>query len=152
MTGYKEKISVIVEKQSHLHVPGMKINLVSISSLEDKGHKVAFSYGKVLAWHKNSSMEVTKEIGVREESLYRLITPLGQALVHDSTSMGELWHRRLAHINYRALLALRNIVMGLAALHLDHDGVCRGCTLGKNTKGSFPNSKQIQKNIGSSAL
>ena len=104
MTGYKENLSKIVEKESRLsvvlgddanytvrgfvatslqleskdmlhlsdvlYVPGMKRNLVSISALEDKGYKVAFSDGKVFAWHKNSSMEMTKEIGAREESLY----------------------------------------------------------------------------------
>ena len=53
-----------------LYVPGMKINLVSISALEDKGYKVAFLDGKVLAWQKNSSMDTTKVIGMREESLY----------------------------------------------------------------------------------
>ena len=115
--------------------------------MEDKGHKVAFSYGKVLAWHKNSSMDASKEIRVREESLYRLSTPPDQALVHDSTSMGELWHKRLAHINYRALLALRNIVIGLLVLHMDHYGVCKGCALGKNTKGSFSNSESRSKEI-----
>ena len=66
-----------------LYVPGIKRNLVSISSLKDKGYKVAFSDGKVLAWHKNSSMDAAKVIGVREESLYRLTTPTTQALVHD---------------------------------------------------------------------
>ena len=47
-----------------LYVPGMKRNLVSISALKDKGYKVAFSDGKVLAWHKNSSMDATEEIRV----------------------------------------------------------------------------------------
>jgi hypothetical protein len=37
-----------------LYVPGMKRNLVSIFALEDKGYKVTFSEGKVLAWHKDS--------------------------------------------------------------------------------------------------
>jgi hypothetical protein len=32
-----------------LFVPGMRQNLVSISSLENKGYNVAFSDGKVLA-------------------------------------------------------------------------------------------------------
>ena len=36
-----------------LYVHGMKRNLVSILALEDKGYKVAFSDGKVLAWQKN---------------------------------------------------------------------------------------------------
>jgi hypothetical protein len=47
-----------------LFVPGIRRNLVSISSLEDKGYKVSFSDGKVLAWHKNSSMDSTNVIGV----------------------------------------------------------------------------------------
>ena len=104
MTGYKENLSKVVEKDSHLrvvlgddgkytvkgcgaasvqietndtlhlsdvfHVPGIKINLVSISALEDKGYKVPFLDGEVLAWQKNSSMDIAKIIGMREESLY----------------------------------------------------------------------------------
>ena len=61
--------------------------------------------------------------------------------------MGELWHKRLAHINNRALPAFKNIVTGVRTLHLDHDEVCRGCTLGKNTKGSFLNSERKFKDI-----
>ena len=29
----------------------------------------------------------------------------------------------------------------------DHDGVCRGCVLGKNVKGSFPSSSRRSKGI-----
>ena len=130
-----------------LYVHGMKRNLVSISASKDKGYRVTFADGNVLAWHKNSSMNTTKVIGVREESLYRLSTVLAQALVHDSTNINELWHRRLAHLNYQALPALRNMVTGLPMLHVDHDGKCRGCALGKNTKGSFSKSESKSKGI-----
>ena len=61
--------------------------------------------------------------------------------------MGELWHRILAHINYRALPTSRNIVIHLPALHMDHDRVCRGCALGKNTNGSFSNGDCKSKDI-----
>ena len=136
-----------------LYVPGMKRNLVSISALEDKGYRVTFADGKVLAWHKDSSMNTSKVIGIREESLYRLTILPAQALVHDSTNINELWHKRLSHLNYQALPSLRNMVIGLPMLHVDHNGVCRGCALSKNTKGSIPNKlKQIQGNIGSSPL
>ena len=117
-----------------MYVPGMKRNLISISTIEDKGYRVTFAYGNVLSWHKISSMNTTKLIGVREESLYHLITLLEQALVHDSTKINELWHIRLAHLNYQALPTLRNMLTCLAMLHVDHDGVCRGFALGKNTK------------------
>jgi hypothetical protein len=55
------------------YVLGMKMNLVSIYSLEDKGYKATFSEGKFLAWHKNSHMDSSRVIGVRENSLYRLV-------------------------------------------------------------------------------
>jgi hypothetical protein len=47
-----------------LYVPGMKRNLVVVSSLEDKGYKVTFSEGKILAWHKNSHIDSSQVIGV----------------------------------------------------------------------------------------
>ena len=35
----------------------------------------------------------------------------------------------------------------LPMLHVDNDGVCRGCALGKYTKGSFPKSENRSKGI-----
>lgn len=87
-------------------------------------------------------------IGVREESVYKLTTQPIQALAHDSTSLGELWHRRLAHQHYRALPSLRTMVTGLPILfRVDCDGICRGCALGKNAKSSFPSSDRRSKGI-----
>jgi hypothetical protein len=40
-----------------LYVLGMKRNLVFVYALEDKGYKVIFYEGKVLAWNKNSHMD-----------------------------------------------------------------------------------------------
>jgi hypothetical protein len=68
----------------------MKRNLVSISSLEDKGYKVTFSKVNVLAWHKKSHMDSSRVIGVREKSLYTLTVRLVQALLHDTISLSEL--------------------------------------------------------------
>jgi hypothetical protein len=55
-----------------LYVPRMKRNIVSISSLEDKGNKVIFAEGRVFAWNKDSHINSTKVIGVQETILYRL--------------------------------------------------------------------------------
>jgi hypothetical protein len=93
-----------------LYVPGMKRNLVSISALEDKGYKITFSEGRVLAWHKDSHINSAKVIGIRENSLYKLTIKPVQALLHDTISLSELWHRRLAHIHYRALPSLGKMV------------------------------------------
>jgi hypothetical protein len=130
-----------------LYVPRMKRKHVFVSALDDKGYKVTFSKGKVLTWHENSNMNFAQVIGVRENSLYRLTVRSIQALLHDTISLSKLWHRRLAHIHYRALPALRKMVTGLPEIHVQHDGVCRGCPLGKNVKGSFLSSDSRSKGI-----
>ena len=47
-----------------LYVPGIKNNLLSVSTLEDKGFSVTFMEGKALLWHKDSSLESAIKIGV----------------------------------------------------------------------------------------
>jgi hypothetical protein len=39
------------------------------------------------------------------------------------------------------------MVTGLLEIHIEHDGVSRGCALGKNVKGSFPSSDSRSKGI-----
>jgi hypothetical protein len=130
-----------------LYVPRMKRNIVSIFALEDKGYKVTFLEGKVLAWHKNSHMDSARVIGVRENNLYRLTFRPVHASLHDTIILSELWHIRLSHIHYRSLPALGKMVTSLPEIHIQHDGICRGCSLGKNVKGSFPSSDSRSKGI-----
>jgi hypothetical protein len=52
-----------------LYVPCLEKNLVSISCLEDKGNRIAFVDGKVLSWHKDSSIENARVIGSHEGNL-----------------------------------------------------------------------------------
>jgi hypothetical protein len=128
-----------------LYVPGMKKNLVSISALEDKCYKITFLEGRVLAWHKDSHISSSKEINVRYNNLYKLTIKPVQALLHDTINLSELWHRRLAHIHYRSLPALRKMLTGLSEIQIQHEGICKGCALGKNVKGSFSSSDNGSK-------
>jgi hypothetical protein len=52
-----------------------------------------------------------------------------------------------SHLHYRDLPALKRMVTGLPELQVEHDGICRGCALGKNAKGSFPRSDNRSKGI-----
>ena len=68
-----------------LYVPRLKKNILSISTLDEKGMRVAFFNGKVLVWTKGNTIDyalVTKE---KEGLLYKLKEKPEQALVHDST-------------------------------------------------------------------
>ena len=89
----------------------------------------------------------TKVIRVRESKLYILTIRPIQALLHDTISLSELWHKRLAHIHYRALPTLGKMVTCLPEIQVQHNGVCRGCALGKNVKGSFLSSDNRSKGI-----
>jgi hypothetical protein len=61
--------------------------------------------------------------------------------------LSELWHKRIDHIHYRALPYLGKMVIGLPEIQVQHNGVCRGCALGKNVKGSFLSSDNRSKGI-----
>ena len=128
-----------------LFVQGLKKNLLSISALYAKGMMVAFVYGQVLMWPKGKTIDDAIVIGEKEGGLYKLKGQPEQALVHDSVEPNELWHRRLAHVHYRALPLANNAVEGLPEIQAMHEGVCKGCAKGKNTKKTFPSSKSKEK-------
>lgn len=53
-----------------LHVPGLGINLLSVSQLQNKGYDVLFIKEKVYV--KHPSWKKKAQIGVRSNRLYRL--------------------------------------------------------------------------------
>jgi transposase InsO family protein len=130
-----------------LYVPGLKKYLLSISSLDKKGFKVSFIDGKFLMWSKVKNIEDVVFIGIEEGGLYKLKGHSDVSLTHSTESPCELWHRRLAHINYKALPYVRNVVTGLPKLKVDHEGVCKGCAQGKKTNNLFPKRNNKAKGI-----
>ena len=64
-----------------------------------------------------------------------------------TVDQNELWHRRLAHVHYRALQLTSKVVEGLPEIQAKHEGVCKGCAKGKNTKKIFPSSESKAKGI-----
>ena len=46
-----------------LYVPGLKKNLLSISTLDKKGYRVFFIDGQVLMWSKGKTLEYDVVIG-----------------------------------------------------------------------------------------
>jgi hypothetical protein len=143
----KMKIGNYVHLSNVLYVPGLEKNLVLIAFLEDKGNIIDFVDGKVLSWHKDSKIENARVIGSREGNMYRLLEQNEEVIVHNEVNHNELWHRRYAHINYQALPFLRRMVEGIPELKSTHEGICKGCALGKNIKKSLPNNNNRSKEI-----
>ena len=42
---------------------------------------------------------------------------------------------------------MRKVVIGLLEIQFNHEGVCKGCAQGKNTKNPFPISNSKEKGI-----
>ena len=87
-----------------LYVPGLKKNLLSISALYAKGIMVAFVDGQILMWLRGKTIEDVTVIREEDRGLYKLKGQPGQAMVHESIEPSKLWHKRLAHAHYIALL------------------------------------------------
>jgi hypothetical protein len=130
-----------------LYVPGLKKNLISVPILESKGYSVAFSKGKALMWSSNEDISTPITIGTRESGLYKISGQVVQDLVHETVNPYELWHRRFGHLNYNALPGLQKMVTGMPVFSFEHDSVCKGCSLSKNTKKPYPLSNRKSNGI-----
>jgi hypothetical protein len=130
-----------------LYVPRLEKNILSIYCLEDKGNVISFVDGEVLSWSRDSSIENARVIGTHEGKLYRLLEHNGEDIVHDEFNLNELWHRRYGNLNYQALHFLEKMVEGIPELQSTHEGICRGCALGKNVKKPFLSSDNRSKKI-----
>ena len=98
-------------------------------------------------WQRGKTINDALVIGVKEGGLYKLKGSPNQALFHSTIDPCELWHRRFAHLHYRALPSVSRAVLGIPELQAKHGGVCKGCTQGKNVKKPFPSSESKAKGI-----
>ncbi|KAI3510580.1 hypothetical protein L1887_17688 [Cichorium endivia] len=126
-------------------VEGLKHKLVSISQLVvGMGNAVTFyNQGSVI------TKEATKEVLLKSErkgSMFPLnLKPVtgGQPLCLLSKAnsyVSWLWHRRLAHLNFKDLnkLVAMDLVCGMPALKFDNDSLCSACEHGKQTTQRHP--------------
>jgi hypothetical protein len=87
---------------------------------------------------KGETLNESIIIGSEENGLYKLKGHSETTMSHAIENACEIWHRRLAHINYKAIPYICKVVTGLPELKGDHKGICNGCAQGKNIKNPFP--------------
>ena len=130
-----------------MYVLGLKKSLLSISSLDNKGFRVSFVDGEVVTWTKGKTIGDATVIGVEEGGLYKLKGHMDSTLTPSIVIPCEIWNRILAHVKYKALPIVRNVVTGLPEIQINHEGVCKGCSQGKNIKNPFPSRNIKEKGI-----
>ena len=91
---------------------------------------------------KRETIDDAVVIGEQEGGLHKLKGQCEQALVHDSVEPSELWHRRLAHVHYRALSLARKEANNIPKIQTKNEGICKACVKGKNIKNTFASSER----------
>lgn len=135
-----DKSTITVNDVSY--VPGVQMNLLSVSQMAQKGKTVVFN--KTGCKVVNGEVHVKKKFvvasGVNENGLYRFDTLNSNVNVLNEVSGGtELWHRRLGHLNTQDLKSLEKAGTGvrLTAKTVDN---CDACAMGKQHRTPFTNS------------
>lgn len=142
-----------------MHVPSLKRNLISVSSLADKGHVIVLTDKKCLVLDNvRNKKVVAQRVRNKENGLYRLGVSLRKtnSLEADlvETEKDEvnfvvtdeeikLWHRRYGHLHYKGLshLAKKKRVKRLPNLDSWNE-VCAECLAGKQHRASFPQKSE----------
>jgi hypothetical protein len=87
---YKLNLGKPLKMKEVLYVPGLKKNLLSISTLDKKGFRVSFIAGQVLMWPRGKTLDDVVVIGVEEGGLYKLKGHSDSTMVHDIVNPSEL--------------------------------------------------------------
>ena len=98
-SSYKIDSGKSIKMKDVLFVLGLNKNLLSISTLDAKGMRVAFIDGQVIMCPRGKNFDDAIVIGEQEGGLYKLKGHSEQAMLHDIVEPNELWKRRLAHMH-----------------------------------------------------
>ena len=127
-------------------VESLGYNLLSVSQLCNMGYNCLFTNVDVSVFRRSDGSLAFK--GVLDGKLYLVDFAKEEAgldaCLIAKTSMGWLWHRRLAHVGMKNLhkLLKGEHVIGLTNVHFEKDRPCAACQAGKQVGGSH-HSKNV---------
>lgn len=135
-----------------MFLPGLKVNLLSVSRATDRDHTVIFnrngariidSSGDLVLTARNENGLFIVNEKVRGEGQFAMITAA------DRPASTDLWHRRLGHVNYNSLYRMANkkVVTGIDKI-IPMQNNCEVCLKNKISEQPFPKSAtNTAKNI-----
>ncbi|MCO5582632.1 hypothetical protein L7F22_036530 [Adiantum nelumboides] len=134
-----------------LYVPGIKKNLLFVSSLEKNGLWIIFEDDRcgVRDQENGYSLIIT---GTLKNGLFVLDCYEKQIQVciaetkTQAMQYAELWHARSGHVGYGNLMTLQrhNTVHDLSLLEMPPRHVCEGCVLGKMPRFAFSQDGSVR--------
>ncbi|MCO5611203.1 hypothetical protein L7F22_065453 [Adiantum nelumboides] len=134
-----------------LYVPGIKKNLLSVSSLVKNGLRVIFEDDRCIVRDRENGYSLITT-GTLENGLFVLdrYEKQIQACIAETKTQAmqdaELWHARFGHVGYGSLMTLQrhNMVHDLSLLEMPPRHVCEGCVLGKMHRFAFSQDGSVR--------
>nr|GEV28207.1 retrovirus-related Pol polyprotein from transposon TNT 1-94 [Tanacetum cinerariifolium] len=129
-------------------VKELKFNLFSVSQMCDKKNSVLFTDTECLVLFSNFRLPDESQVLLRvprENNMYNVnlknIVPSGDLtclFAKATIDESNLWHRRLAHINFKTInkLVKSNLVRGFPIKIFENDHTCVTCKKGKQHRAS----------------
>ena len=128
-----------------LFCPEVSMNLVSVSQLCDLGLVVVFDdTGANIRKKENNKLLLRAN---RKGNLYYLNSD-EYAMMAKKTTLSELAHRRLMHINHRSIRLLKNISTGLKLDAMPENCDCEVCKITKSRRATFQRTEKIASRVG----
>jgi len=114
-----------------LHVPSIRVNLISVALLSKVGVKVSFESDKILMTKNNVFMgKGYCDQGLFVLNIYEVMNEFeSSAYIIDSY---DIWHARLGHVNYSYVMKLQRL--GLINMYDKQNSKCDVCVKSKITK------------------
>nr|GEX24882.1 hypothetical protein [Tanacetum cinerariifolium] len=135
-------------------VKELKFNLFSVSQMCDKKNSVLFTDTECLVLSPDFKLlnesqvllRVSKENNMYNVNLKNIVHTgdLTCLFTKATTNESNLWHRRLAHINFKTInkLVKSNLVRGLPTKVFENDNTCVACMKGKQPR-AFCKTKPV---------
>ena len=139
---------------SCIYAPDMGYNLISVGCMADKGIRTTFTRDRAILELFDEATNSTIHIGdgVRDPitRLYKadqIQISRETAMITTKNQQSMLWHRRLAHLNFRDLASTHKVAEDIPPLHTSNK-VCRACRLGKAHKLPFRGKFERAERVG----
>ncbi|KAD5507787.1 hypothetical protein E3N88_15490 [Mikania micrantha] len=128
-------------------IPSLKSSIISLGQLTEVGYEIQMN-GELL-WVKEHDGTLLMKVPQTTNRIYkvRIKAAVPVCLQAKVESPAWLWHARLGHVRFDSLKLLTTKGLARGVPTINHPSqMCDGCSLGKQSRNSFPKQSQYQAN------
>jgi hypothetical protein len=133
-----------IRLQNVHHVPGMKVNLLSVGAASEKGIKVVHEARSIKFINSSGNIVLT---GNRQKAGLWIVKlhPQVQEKAYSANATARVWHSRLGHASARKLELMKkeNTASAFEILDNPREVSCEECPFGKANKRPFRETRPL---------